>query len=129
MWGSAGPTAPELPQQTLYGADRFTSPTDQEQTSGRATALARAGPGGRLSRFPREGSAVAHLVRPYITHYVDAAGRRCKKRDPGAVKVTERAKLWYGCAISNLPPAKRVPLSPHKDKAQRMLARLVEKAD
>src|SRR5262245_23239157 len=72
---------------------------------------------------------MAHLVRPIIIRYTTPDGKRCPKGTPGAVKTTERAKLYYGCAIPGLSPRKRVPLSPHKKVAQRLLDRLVERAE
>src|SRR5262245_53076744 len=71
---------------------------------------------------------MAHLVRPWIVRPGDAAGRRVKKGTPDSRKVRERARLWYGQGLCNLPPRKRVPLASDKKVARAMLAELEAKA-
>jgi hypothetical protein len=36
---------------------------------------------------------VAYLIRPWLVHYIDKQGRRCKKDAPGAKRILERASL------------------------------------
>jgi integrase len=72
---------------------------------------------------------MAHLIRPWQVRYVDAEGRRCGRDDPGARKVKERARKWYGAGVPGLPPGKRVPLASDKNVARQLLAEMVRKAE
>jgi integrase len=72
---------------------------------------------------------MAHLVRPWTYRYLDADGRRVPKATPGAHKVKERARKWYGAGIPGWPKSKRVPLATDKNVAKVMLADLVRKAE
>jgi integrase len=72
---------------------------------------------------------MAHLVRPWTYRYLDADGQRVPKGTPGARKVKEKARKWYGAGIPGLPKSKRVPLATDKNVAKVMLADLVRKAE
>jgi integrase len=73
---------------------------------------------------------MAHLIRPIKVYYVDPKrGKRVPKGTPGARKIRERARKWYGQGIPGLPPRKRVPLAADKTAAQQMLADLVRKGE
>ncbi len=72
---------------------------------------------------------MAHLVRPWTYRYLDKDGKRVPKGTPGARKVKERARKWYGAGIPGMPKTKRVPLAGDKRVAQVMLADLVRKAE
>ncbi len=50
-----------------------------------------------------------------LVRYTDKQGRRVPKGTPGAKRVKERARKWYGCAIPGYPPKKRVPLCGNKE--------------
>ncbi|MFO0847216.1 MAG: tyrosine-type recombinase/integrase [Gemmataceae bacterium] len=71
---------------------------------------------------------MASLVRPSVTEY-RLNGKRVKKSTPGAVKRRTRASKWYGQGLPHLPPKKRVPLSPNRQVAQRMLDDMVRAAE
>jgi integrase len=68
---------------------------------------------------------MAHLIRPWVVHYVDATGKRCSSATPGAKKVRKRAGKWYGAGVPGLK--KRVPLASDKGTARRMLQDLLYK--
>jgi integrase/recombinase XerD len=70
---------------------------------------------------------MAHLIRPWQVRYIDKDGRRCASTVPGAKKVKERARKWYGAGIPGVD--KRVPLAADKNVARTMLAELVKKAE
>jgi hypothetical protein len=72
---------------------------------------------------------MAHLIRPWTYRYLDAEGRRVPKGTPGARRVKERARKWYGAKIPGMPKGKRVPLASDKRAAQQMLAERVRKAE
>jgi integrase len=72
---------------------------------------------------------MAHLIRPWQVRYIDKAGRRCASATPGARKVRQRARKWYGCNVPGHPPEKRIPLCANKDAARQMLAELVRKGE
>jgi integrase len=72
---------------------------------------------------------MAHLVRPWQVRYIDKHGKRCRSDTPGARRVKERARKWYGAAIPGYPPEKRVPLASDKNVARQMLAELVKKGE
>lgn len=73
---------------------------------------------------------MASLVRQQRSHYEDpATGRRVRKGTPGAVKVFEKARIWYGQGIPGMPPTRRIPLAADKVAAQRMLDDIVRKAE
>lgn len=78
---------------------------------------------------------MAHLIRPWQVRYVDADGRRVPKGTPGARKVRQRARKYYGGGIpGNAPDGKpygdrRVPLASDKAVARAMLADLVKRAE
>jgi integrase len=71
---------------------------------------------------------VAHLFKPQIVRWVDAAGRRCKKTARGARKVVEESAKWYAKG-SPLPKGKKVPLATHRRVAEKMLADLIERRE
>ena len=49
---------------------------------------------------------MAHLFKPQIVYYVDAAGKRVRRDTAGATKVVKEARKWY---------AKGAPLSPTQE--------------
>jgi hypothetical protein len=69
------------------------------------------------------------LVRVYRTHYADKTNKRVPKGTPGAKKVKEKSRLWYGVGIPGQPPKKRVPLATDKEAAQRLLDNMVRDAE
>lgn len=69
------------------------------------------------------------LVRQQKTYFVDPAGKRVPKGTPGARKVKEKSRLWYGQGVPGQPPKKRVPLAADKTVARRMLDDLVRGAE
>lgn len=71
---------------------------------------------------------MAYLVKPWLTRYVDADGKRVTADTPGAKQIRERAKKWYGAGVPGWPKGKRVPLATHKATAQALLNRMVEEA-
>jgi hypothetical protein len=71
---------------------------------------------------------MAHLIRHWTYRYVKN-GRRVPRDTPGAKRVKERARKWYGKGIPGLPPGKKVPLASDKTAAQQMLAELVRKTE
>jgi integrase len=71
---------------------------------------------------------MAFLVRPWTYRYIKD-GKRVPKGTPGAKRVKERARKWYGVGIAGLPPRKRVPLASDKTVAQKMLADRVRKGE
>lgn len=70
-----------------------------------------------------------HLVKPWITSYVDADGRRCPAGTAGAKPSRSRARKWYGVGIPGLPSRKRVPLAANRGAAQRMLDDIIRAAE
>ena len=72
---------------------------------------------------------MAHLIRPWQVRYVDRQGKRCPKDAPGAKRVRERARKWYGCAVPGYSTGKRVPLASDKNVARQMLAELVRRGE
>src|SRR4051812_7170838 len=70
---------------------------------------------------------MAHLVKPWVVHWVDAAGKRVKKA-AGAKKVRLRARKWYGVGVPGYGK-KRVPLATDKTAARRLLDNLVRSAE
>jgi integrase len=70
------------------------------------------------------------LVRPWVTRYVDADGRRVPKDHPGARKVREQTANYYAQGLPGLPRAKRVPLAATTEReAEKELARLEDEAE
>lgn len=71
---------------------------------------------------------MAFLFKVKVTAYVDErTGRRVPKGTPGAVRTARESRKWYGGGIQGL--GKRVPLSADRRTAERMLAKLVERAE
>jgi integrase len=68
------------------------------------------------------------LIKPYITRYVDASGRRVPKGTPGAKRKKERSKKWYGQYVIDRKRY-RVPLCSDKQAAKAMLGELIRKAE
>src|SRR5262245_56824929 len=71
---------------------------------------------------------MASLMKPWQVRY-EKDGKRVPRGTPGAKKVKERARKWYGQDIPGLPRRKRVPLLSDKAVARRMLAELVRKGE
>ena len=71
----------------------------------------------------------ARLVRQTVTRWLGPDGKRVAPNTPGAEKVVETARKWYGEGIPGMPPTKRVPLSQDKQTAQAMLSQMVIKAE
>ncbi len=78
---------------------------------------------------------MAHLIRPWQVRYEDAKGRRVPKGTPGAKRIRQRARKWYGAGIpgndaDGKPYGKRrVPLASDKNVARQLLADRVLKAE
>src|SRR5262245_54374305 len=71
---------------------------------------------------------MASLVKIWITRYLDQNGRRVKKGTPGAKKVKERSKVWYG-QFKEGGRYRRVPLYTDKTASSVKLAALVRAAE
>src|SRR5262245_1603503 len=73
---------------------------------------------------------MAHLVRPWKSYYVDAAGKRVPKGTAGAKRVKKRNPLYYAVGVPGYPAKKRVPLGvTNKEAARKKLADLVKAAE
>ena len=79
---------------------------------------------------------MAHLIRPWQVRYLDKSGRRVPTGTPGAKKVRQRARKWYGAGLAGLDDRdgrpygrRRVPLATDKNVAKVMLADLIAKAE
>jgi integrase len=72
---------------------------------------------------------MAHLIRPWQVRYFDREGKRCPADVPGAKRVRQRARKWYGAGIPGLPSGKRIPLATDRNVARAMLAELVKKGE
>jgi hypothetical protein len=66
------------------------------------------------------------LFKKQITRYVDANGKRVKKSTPGAQKVKDKSKKYYGRYRQSDGQLKEVPLFKDKEAARQELARLVK---
>lgn len=69
---------------------------------------------------------MAFLAKIKVIRYVDDDGRRCTSSTPGAKKVEEESKKWYGCYRDERRKLVRIPLSTDKESAQSMLAKLLK---
>lgn len=72
---------------------------------------------------------MASVFKLRMTRYVDATGKRVKRETPGARKVQERSKKWYGEYRDEDNFLRRVPLAVDRTAALTMLADLVRKAE
>jgi integrase len=73
-------------------------------------------------------TAAGELFKQRITCYLDAGGRRVKPDTPGARKVVEESRKWYGRAQDPADGTWRlVPLSRDKQSARKKLADLETK--
>jgi integrase len=70
---------------------------------------------------------MAYLKKQQYTVWLDAEGNRVPKGTPGAVQTTHESRKYYGCGIPGT--GRRVPLSADKRTAEKMLAKLVERAE
>jgi integrase len=68
---------------------------------------------------------VASLFKLRVTRYVNAEGKRVKKDTPGARKVQEKSKKWYGDYKDANGITRRVPLKTDKAASQAKLNELV----
>lgn len=66
---------------------------------------------------------MAHLVKPKIIRYENAAGKRVPKGTPGAKRIETKAKKWYAASIPGMK-GKLVPLARDKVAANKMLSEL-----
>jgi integrase len=71
---------------------------------------------------------MARLFRPYITRYVDAQDKRCRKDASGARKLKERSKTWRGTYKDCEGLSRTVTLCSNKQASQQMLAEFERKA-
>lgn len=71
---------------------------------------------------------MASLFRPIVTRYV-LGGRRVAKGTPGAVKVRERSKKWWGKYRDADGILRPVALSPNKTVAAQMLRDIQDKVE
>jgi integrase len=69
---------------------------------------------------------MSSLLKPWITRYQDDAGRVVPRDTPGAVKVKERSKKWYGQYKDAAGKRCRVPLCTDKQAARQMLNKIDE---
>src|SRR5438874_11059850 len=67
-----------------------------------------------------------NVFKKIIVRYVDAQGRQVRKDTPGAEKVQEFSRKYYGRVPGN---PKLVPLATNKVAAELLLAQLVRKAE
>ena len=68
---------------------------------------------------------MANLFKNRITRYVDIHGRRAKKDTPGAQRVREKSKKWYGEYKDAQGITRRAPLMTDKAASQAKLNELV----
>jgi len=64
---------------------------------------------------------MASLFRQRLVRYVDANGKRVKKGHPGARRVAEKSRKWYGEYNDEFGVRRRVPLASDKAAAQTLL--------
>jgi hypothetical protein len=69
------------------------------------------------------------LFRVPVTHYVDAQGKRVRKKTPGARRRRSKSKKWYVRYMDGHGIERREVLCVDKESATVMLAELVRKAD
>lgn len=72
---------------------------------------------------------MAHLYRNTVTRYVDSEGKRVAKDTPGARKLSERSKVWYGRYRDANGIEKRVKLFTNKTASRQALSELERKAE
>ena len=72
---------------------------------------------------------MAHLYRNTVTRYVDSEGKRVDRHAPGARKVSERSKVWYGRYRDGDSIERRVKLFTNKAASRQALAELERKAE
>jgi len=72
---------------------------------------------------------MASLFKPVIVRYRLPDGRAVKKGTPGARKVSERTKHWYGKYRDENNEENRIPLCTDKEAARSMLRDLVRRAE
>ena len=71
---------------------------------------------------------MAHLFKPVVIRYRLPNGKAVRKGTPGASKVCERAKKWYGSYEDGEGIPVRKPLCKDKSAARTMLNERVRKA-
>ena len=68
---------------------------------------------------------MAYLVRPWVVRWIDpATKKRVPAGTPGAKKLEQRSKKWYGVGVPGYGK-KRVPLATDKAASRRMLDNLI----
>ena len=72
---------------------------------------------------------MASLFKPRITRYLDENGRRTRKGAPGARRVREKSRKWYGEYRDMHGVLQRVPLATDKSAAQAMLNDIVRRVE
>ncbi len=72
---------------------------------------------------------MAHLYRNTVTRYVDSEGKRVHRDAPGARKVSERSKVWYGRYRDADSIERRVKLFTNKVASRQALAERERKAE
>ena len=72
---------------------------------------------------------MASLFKPRITRYLDENGRRTRKDVPGARRVREKSRKWYGEYRDMHGVLQRVPLATDKSAAQAMLNDIVRRVE
>jgi hypothetical protein len=68
---------------------------------------------------------MARVFKKSITRYLDADGRQVSKGTPGARKVREKSRKWYGRPPGAADP---VPLCENKSASEMMLNEMIRKA-
>ena len=72
---------------------------------------------------------MADLFKQHIVRYLDTDGKRVKAGTPGARRVEEESRKWYGEYRDHEGTLQRVPLSADKQAARVMLADLTREAE
>jgi integrase len=72
---------------------------------------------------------MASVFKLRITRYVGPDGKRTKKGTPGARRVKEKSRKWYGEYVDPAGLTHRVPLAADKTASQAMLTDLVRQAE
>lgn len=72
---------------------------------------------------------MARVFKVRLTRYVDESGKRVKKDTPGARRIRERTKKWYGEYRDSRGITTRIPLSTDRAAAQAMLNEVIRKVE
>jgi hypothetical protein len=67
------------------------------------------------------------LFKPQIVRYLDKQGKRVPRGTPGACKVVEKARKWWGKYRDHNGHERRVPLYTDKAASRHELGELVQR--